>query len=196
MKTHQILETAPSVAIKHGDIVKLDFNHRIVKTTSVDPFGVLLTSDVEINSTHIGVPVHLWRSLADKLEAEIAKRDGKKSFPAKQLAPDCQVVASLINLRDELFEKRDQTSEQIAMKINSCLYKHYPHDGGANNQWIVALQHADGTHYMLALVRQSKLPDILHTSDSHFYRNMHTGQPTEVFRESTTVLIPPGDLDP
>lgn len=47
--------------------------------------------------------------------------------PKKIKDPE-EVVSSLINLRDELFAKKNASSEmrEVFFKINSCLYSKYP----------------------------------------------------------------------
>jgi hypothetical protein len=53
---------------------------------------------------------------------------GEKS--TKTLQPHNKVVKSLLNLRDELYlRSNDASSDEIFFKINSCLYKEYPHIG-------------------------------------------------------------------
>jgi len=45
----------------------------------------------------------------------------------KTLAPDKDIVKSLIALRDECYYKSDNaTIREIFFKINSCLYDRYP----------------------------------------------------------------------
>lgn len=46
----------------------------------------------------------------------------------KTQQPDTEVVASLLNLRDELITKQENcpVTRQILFKINSCLYSGYP----------------------------------------------------------------------
>jgi hypothetical protein len=52
-------------------------------------------------------------------------RDEKST---KTLQPDNKIVKSLLNLRDELYlRSNDASSAEIFFKINSCLYKEYPH---------------------------------------------------------------------
>lgn len=43
----------------------------------------------------------------------------------KTLIPTDDIVQSLLNLRDELWEKKDPTSLELFYKINSCLYRGY-----------------------------------------------------------------------
>lgn len=51
----------------------------------------------------------------------------------KTLQPDHKVVRSLLNLRDELYlRSNDALSNEIFFKINSCLYKEYPHIVGTD----------------------------------------------------------------
>jgi hypothetical protein len=43
----------------------------------------------------------------------------------KKLQEDSTIVQSLINLRDELYFKKDPEHAEIFFKINSCLYRNY-----------------------------------------------------------------------
>ena len=57
-------------------------------------------------------------------------RDEKST---KTLQPDHKVVKSLLNLRNELYlRSKDASSNEIFFKINSCLYKEYPHIVGTD----------------------------------------------------------------
>lgn len=44
----------------------------------------------------------------------------------KQLQLADEIAASLLRLRDELFENRIATHAEVFFKINSCLYSGYP----------------------------------------------------------------------
>lgn len=44
----------------------------------------------------------------------------------KTFQQDAQIVQSLINLRDEIFEGKNPAYMEILLKINSCLYRKYP----------------------------------------------------------------------
>jgi hypothetical protein len=48
----------------------------------------------------------------------------------KELQPNEQIVRSLINLRDELFDRKDSALAEAFFKINSCLYREYPPNYG------------------------------------------------------------------
>lgn len=48
-----------------------------------------------------------------------------KSKSEKKLQEDSTIVQSLINLRDELYSKKDPEHVEIFFKINSCLYRKY-----------------------------------------------------------------------
>ena len=54
---------------------------------------------------------------------------------AKRQLPDEEIVKSLINLRDELFDRRIET--EIFYKINSCLYRGYPHKYSAPQEMTI-----------------------------------------------------------
>jgi hypothetical protein len=65
----------------------------------------------------------------EELYAELSiKKLEEKSFkPKKQLQNPDLIVESLINLRNELFEKNYSSGyNEVFLKINSCLYKTYP----------------------------------------------------------------------
>ena len=48
----------------------------------------------------------------------------------KQKQPDAQIVASLENLKKEILEKYmyNPDMRMVLFKINSCLYREYPHN--------------------------------------------------------------------
>lgn len=61
------------------------------------------------------------------MKLEIKKLEEKSFKPKKQLQDPDLIVESLINLRNELFEKNYSAGyNEVFLKINSCLYKTYP----------------------------------------------------------------------
>jgi hypothetical protein len=64
----------------------------------------------------------------DKLK-QYDMKAAQKSRPKKSLQPADKVVQSLIALRDELFTQEPISVHEkiLFFKINSCLYREYPH---------------------------------------------------------------------
>ena len=50
------------------------------------------------------------------------------TIESKQYKPAVEVLQSLINLRDEMYNTKDEQVKDIYYKINSCLYAEYPYN--------------------------------------------------------------------